>query len=248
MQAGSRRENCASDRLHPTHGLLPDAKLVSQPPLQLLADLSNLANFPCIESGATDGDRAAVEVRVADDLRCDVVVLVADWFDVWGFAARSGAFTVTPGSEVGLWAATGPLTRLAVKIAMTEGTKNPDDSFMTISPRDGNAVHCAQYAKNTPSLSFQSRHLVGRVARAKTRSSAMKAYLVLDITVHDHKRFKADIDAIAEIIARHLGETRLCHPSRRPLAAANLRSNVSCITLFEVSTRVSHSQSGEAGA
>jgi uncharacterized protein (DUF1330 family) len=33
----------------------------------------------------------------------------------------------------------------------------------------------------------------------------MKAYFVLDITVHDYNRFKTYIDEIPKIIARHLG-------------------------------------------
>lgn len=33
----------------------------------------------------------------------------------------------------------------------------------------------------------------------------MKAYLVLDITVHDDKRFKTYVDEIPDIIARHGG-------------------------------------------
>ena len=34
----------------------------------------------------------------------------------------------------------------------------------------------------------------------------MKAYFVLDITVHDYKRFKTYIDEIPKIIARHRGK------------------------------------------
>jgi uncharacterized protein (DUF1330 family) len=34
----------------------------------------------------------------------------------------------------------------------------------------------------------------------------MKAYFVLDITVHDYNRFKAYIDEIPDIIARHRGK------------------------------------------
>jgi uncharacterized protein (DUF1330 family) len=34
----------------------------------------------------------------------------------------------------------------------------------------------------------------------------MKAYFVLDITVHDYKRFKKYIDEIPRIIARHCGK------------------------------------------
>jgi hypothetical protein len=42
------------EKLHPTQGALPDLKLVSQPPLQLLLDFSSLASFPNIEPGAAD--------------------------------------------------------------------------------------------------------------------------------------------------------------------------------------------------
>ncbi|CCE02981.1 hypothetical protein BRAS3809_6820003 [Bradyrhizobium sp. STM 3809] len=51
----------APERLHPIHGWLPTLKLVSQPPLQLLADLSSLAILPWIESGANAAGRAPDE-------------------------------------------------------------------------------------------------------------------------------------------------------------------------------------------
>ena len=58
------------EKLHPTQGALPDLKLVSQPPLQLLLARSSLAILPSIEPGAADGVRAVDDRLCAvDDLR-----------------------------------------------------------------------------------------------------------------------------------------------------------------------------------
>jgi len=55
-----------------SYGALPVLKLVSQPPLQLLADASSFAILPITEPGAYDGVRAAV----VEGARRDPVVLV----------------------------------------------------------------------------------------------------------------------------------------------------------------------------
>jgi hypothetical protein len=118
-------------------------KLVSHPPLQLLADLSSLASFPMFESGAYD---VARPVWLDDDVPRETAVLVtrADLCEVatgrCGLATGFGASTVTLGS----WAA-GPavicdnavLLRLhssAVdRSAIAEVAANLDDVLMTIS-------------------------------------------------------------------------------------------------------------------
>jgi hypothetical protein len=52
VHVGEKVESSPPEKLHPIQGALPDLKLVSQPPLQLLLALSSFASFPNTESGA----------------------------------------------------------------------------------------------------------------------------------------------------------------------------------------------------
>ncbi|MGJ5037872.1 MULTISPECIES: hypothetical protein [unclassified Bradyrhizobium] len=109
-------------------------KLVSQPPLQLLAALSSLAILASTESDATDGARAVDDAvdRVRREIPVSAVV-----FDLWSFVACFGASTVTPGSEGAepgvICDAAGPHSRTVASTAAAEDTTTLDDNLMTIS-------------------------------------------------------------------------------------------------------------------
>jgi len=79
--------------LQPTQGALPVRKLVSQPPLQLLADFSSVAIRPITEPGANDGVWATDDREA--NVRPDVPV---DGLVACGLADGFGASTVTEGS------------------------------------------------------------------------------------------------------------------------------------------------------
>jgi hypothetical protein len=114
---------------------LPDLKLVSQPPLQLLLAFSSVASFPCIESGK------AVDIRTLNDTgRVRFATCVGR---CGGFATRSTEMTGSEGVEsvVGCDTA-GPHSKTVANTAAAEGATTLDDNLMTISSssRDGHAA------------------------------------------------------------------------------------------------------------
>jgi hypothetical protein len=120
--------------LHPTQGALPDFKLVSQPPLQLLLACSSLAIFPCIESGN------AVDTETTNDTGR---VRFSTCAGLCGFATRSTAMRGSEGVEsVEGCDAAGTHSNTVANTTAAEGATTLDDNLMTISPscRDGHAV------------------------------------------------------------------------------------------------------------
>ncbi|CCD90440.1 hypothetical protein BRAO375_1030002 [Bradyrhizobium sp. ORS 375] len=130
---------------------MPDLKLVSHPPLQLLADLSSLAILPWIESGAIAAGRAPDDaLRAVDGVRWAIASPAAG-FGLCGLATCFGVSTVTGGMTVtgpGVICETaGPDNKTVASTATAEGAttlggnlRTQDNlvtkrNLMTISPR-----------------------------------------------------------------------------------------------------------------
>jgi hypothetical protein len=126
---------------------LPDLKLVSQPPLQLLLALSSFATFPMTEFGAGDG-AWAVGVRTAGDTRRDTPVFAACLGTCVGIgrAACFGASTEIEGSGVAEPAAVcdiavplRPHSNAVDRRTTAEGATKPDN-LMTCPSKSGTEI------------------------------------------------------------------------------------------------------------
>src|ERR1700761_3824522 len=146
------------DSLHPIQGSLPDLKLVSQPPLQLLARASSEAILamtgprgvprPADAWPVVDGPRAIRDPR-CDTTACDTAG------EACGLAACFGASTVMSGSvPFGFVCdAAGPDSRTVDNRATAEGATRLDDNLMAMSSGDETPSRCVHVVSYSAGIS-----------------------------------------------------------------------------------------------
>ena len=117
--------------LHPTQGALPDLKLVSQPPLQLLAAFSSSAIFACTETGFASIEPGVCAVSAVG--RDATVACAGRGLSFGATTVMLGSGVATPVSGCDIAGALRLHSNAVDRIAIPEGATKRDDELMMIS-------------------------------------------------------------------------------------------------------------------